>query len=138
MVTISATLTYAIMAMLATGISAAPSILEARVNERLAITLYKEAGTAKCRNPITDHPEFPSGKFLLGKADVNEKCYTNVSFNSFAIDYIQDPKRGCRVEAYSSPVCFPGTQVGLSSTKGCTEAKAANSFYLYCENNDGA
>lgn len=84
------------MAMLATGISAAPSILEARVNERLAITLYKEAGTAKCRNPITDHPEFPSGKFLLGKADVNEKCYTNVSFNSFAIDYIQDPKRGCR------------------------------------------
>ncbi|KAH9215544.1 hypothetical protein DL95DRAFT_460969 [Leptodontidium sp. 2 PMI_412] len=132
MVAASATFT---MAILATGISAAPPVLEARVNERLAITLYKEAGTAKCWNPITDHPEFPSGKFLPGKADVNEKCYTNVSFNSFAIDYIQDPKR---VEAYSSLVCFPGTQVGLFSTKGCTEAKGANSFYLYCENNDGA
>ncbi|KAG4432922.1 hypothetical protein IFR05_011593 [Cadophora sp. M221] len=138
MVAISTTVTCAIMAVLASGINAAPSVLEARVNERLSITLYKEAGTAKCWNPITDHPEFPSGIFLPGKADVNEKCYTNVSFNSFAIDYIQDPKRGCRVEAYSSPVCFPGTQVGLSSVKGCTEAKGANSFYLYCENNDGA
>ncbi|KAH7364769.1 hypothetical protein BKA65DRAFT_546636 [Rhexocercosporidium sp. MPI-PUGE-AT-0058] len=138
MVAITISLASAIMAIFATGITATPSMLEARANERLSITLYKEAGTAKCWNPITGHPEFPSGKFFPGKADVNEKCYTNVSFNSFAIDYIQDPKRGCRVEAYSSPVCFPGTQVGLSSTRGCTEAIGANSFYLYCENNDGA
>ncbi|KAH7419664.1 hypothetical protein BKA64DRAFT_22973 [Cadophora sp. MPI-SDFR-AT-0126] len=42
------------------------------------------------------------------------------------------------VEAYSSPVCFPGTQVGLSGSVGCTESLGANSFYLYCEKNDGA
>ncbi|KAG4411297.1 hypothetical protein IFR04_015569 [Cadophora malorum] len=137
MVAISTTLTTAILTILITSINAAPSVLVAGADERLAITLYKEGGSQSCFNPITDHPEFPKGVFRPGKGDVNEKCYSGVSFNSFAINYVQDPKRGCRVEAYSSPVCFPGTQVALSSTIGCTEAIGANSFYLYCENNDG-
>ncbi|KAK0108581.1 hypothetical protein ONS95_003378 [Cadophora gregata] len=138
MVAISASLTSAIMALLITSITAAPAVLEARADERLAITFYKEAGSQKCFNPITDHPEFPGGIFRPKKGDVNEKCYANVSFNSFGIYYVQDSKRGCRVEAYSSPVCAPGSLVARSGTEGCTEAVGAKSFYVLCENNDGA
>ncbi len=94
MFAISALLSSAIMAMLATGVNSAPSILEIRANERLTLTLYKESGAQRCFNPISD-PRFPNGIFKPGKSDVNTQCYAETPHNSIAIDYVQDPNRKC-------------------------------------------
>lgn len=97
MVAITAILSSAIMAMFVINVNAAPSVLEARANERLAITLYTESGANRCHTPITStDPRFPNGVFRPGKDDVNKECYLETPHNSVSIDYVQDPKRNCR------------------------------------------
>lgn len=94
MVAISALLSSSLIAMLATSVNAAPSVLESRANDRLALNLYKESGSQSCFNLISD-PRFLKGIFRPGKADVNTQCYYETPHNSISIDYVQDPKRKC-------------------------------------------